>query len=78
MLAAYDAGEYEGRIKVFAYCPGYVISDLAGQREEKVKAGRAKSPDGCARGLLLIAEGKRDKENGLFLHDEKAGEVYDW
>jgi len=78
MLAACDAWEYKGRIKVFAYCPGYVISDLAGQREEKVKAGYAKSPDGSARGLLLIAEGKRDAENGLFLHDEKVGEVYEW
>lgn len=78
MLAACDAWEYDGRIKVFAYCPGYVISDLAGQREEKEKAGFAKSPDGSARGLLLIAEGKRDAENGKFLHDEKTEEVYDW
>lgn len=78
MLVACDAWEYEGRMKVFAYCPGYVISDLAGMREAKVKQGRAKSPDGSARGLLFIAEGKRDEENGLFLHDEKAGERYDW
>ena len=78
MLAACDAREYEGRMKVFAYCPGYVLTDLAGQRERKAKEGRAKSPDGSARGLLLIAEGKRDAENGLFLHDEKVGEVYPW
>jgi NAD(P)-dependent dehydrogenase (short-subunit alcohol dehydrogenase family) len=78
MLAACDAWEYEGKVKVFAYCPGFVITDLAGQREIKERGGIAKSPDGSARGLLAIAEGKRDEENGLFLHDEKAGEVYPW
>lgn len=78
MLAACDAWEYEGKIKVFAYCPGYVITDLAGQREVKESAGIAKSPEGSARGLLLIAEGKRDGENGGFLHDEKVGERYPW
>ena len=78
MLVACDAWEYEGKMKVFAYCPGFVITDLAGMREMKEKGGIAKSPDGSARGLLAIAEGKRDEENGLFLHDEQAGEVYPW
>ncbi len=78
MLVACDAWQYEGKMKVFAYCPGYVITDLAGQRAEKEKAGFAKSPDGSARGLLNIAVGKRDGENGMFLHDEKAGNLYDW
>lgn len=78
MLVACDAWEYKDKAKVFAYCPGYVITDLAGQRESKEKAGIAKSPGGSARGLLAIAEGKRDEENGLFLHDEKAGQLYPW
>ncbi|KAJ9606356.1 hypothetical protein H2200_009317 [Cladophialophora chaetospira] len=78
MLAACDAWEYKDKIKVFAFCPGYVITDLAGEREAKEKAGIAKTPDGSARGLLAIAEGKRDAENGLFLHDEKLGELYPW
>lgn len=78
MLVACDAWEYRDKIKVFAYCPGYVITDLAGQREAKEKAGIAKSPDGSARGLLAIAEGKRDKENASFLHGEEAGNVYPW
>ena len=78
MLAACDAWDYRGKIKVFAYCPGYVITDLAGQREDKKQGGVAKEPEGSARGLLVIAEGKRDSENGLFLHDETEGERYDW
>ncbi|KAH9204103.1 short chain dehydrogenase [Leptodontidium sp. 2 PMI_412] len=78
MIVACDAWEYRGKAKVFAFCPGYVITDLAGQREAKEKAGFAKSPDGSARGLLAITEGKRDEENGLFLHDEEVGELYPW
>ncbi|KAH7311125.1 short chain dehydrogenase [Rhexocercosporidium sp. MPI-PUGE-AT-0058] len=78
MIVACDAWEYRERAKVFAFCPGYVITDLAGLREAKEKAGVAKSPDGSARGLLAIAEGKRDEENGLFLHDEGVGKLYPW
>lgn len=79
MLAACDAWEYGKKgFKVFAYCPGYVISDLAGMREAKEKSGFAKQPDGSARGLLLIAEGNRDQEHGRFLHDEQPGQTYAW
>lgn len=75
MLAACDAWEYRGKVKSFAFCPGYVVTDLAGMREKKEKEGWAKSPEGSARGLFAIAEG-RDAENGLFLHGEMEGEVY--
>jgi NAD(P)-dependent dehydrogenase (short-subunit alcohol dehydrogenase family) len=78
MLSTCDAWEYEGKMKVFAYCPGYVITDLAGMREAKEKSGFAKTPDGSARGLLLIAEGKRDEEKGRFLYSEEVGKVYAW
>ena len=78
MLVACDGWEFGGKIKVFAYCPGYVVTDLAGEREAKEKAGVAKSPEGSARGLLRIVEGARDEESGCFLHDEKKGEVYAW
>lgn len=78
MLAACDAWEYRDKMKVFAFCPGYVLTDLAGMREAREKEGFAKSPDVSARGLLVIAEGKRDEENGMFLREEKAGELYPW
>ena len=78
MLVACDTYEFGERMKVFAYCPGYVVTDLAGEREAKEKAGFAKSPDGSARGLLSIAEGERDEESGSFLHDESKGQVYAW
>lgn len=78
MLAVCDTWEYRDKIKVFVFCPGYVITDLAGEREAKEKAGIAKSADSSARGLLAIAEGKRDKESGLFLHEDEAGGLYPW
>jgi NAD(P)-dependent dehydrogenase (short-subunit alcohol dehydrogenase family) len=79
MLTACDAWEYESKgFKVFAYCPGYVVSDLAGLRAMKEQDSNAKQPHGSARGLLLIAEGKRDAEASQFLHDEKPGQLYPW
>ena len=78
MLTACDAFEYQGKMKVFAFCPGYVISDLAGQREIKEKQDFARSPGEAAREILAIAEGEQDAKNGLFLHGKKAAEVYEW
>lgn len=78
MLTAWDALEYdEFGIKVFAFCPGYVISDLAGIREMKTKQG-VPTPEGSARGLLAIVDGKRDVDAGKFLHGESTGLVYSW
>ena len=65
-------------MSVFAFCPGYVITDLGGERESKERGGVAQSPERSARGLLAIAEGRRDEERGLFLHGEEVGAVYPW
>jgi NAD(P)-dependent dehydrogenase (short-subunit alcohol dehydrogenase family) len=78
MLVACDAWEYKDKIKVFAFCPGYVITDLAGEREAKEKAGIAKTADTSAQGLFAIAEGKRDQEAGKFLYDVECGNLYPW
>ena len=39
MLVACDAWEYKDKVKVFAYCPGYVITDLAGERGGQREGG---------------------------------------
>lgn len=78
MVVASDAFEYQDKIKIFAFCPGYVVSDLAGIRKQKEEEGVALTPDTSARGLFAIAEGERDAEEGKFLHGEKAGELYPW
>jgi NAD(P)-dependent dehydrogenase (short-subunit alcohol dehydrogenase family) len=84
MLVACDAWEYKDKIKVWGFCPGYVITDLAGHRESKKQQGIAIGPDTSARGLRSIVLGKRDQEAGTFVYgggsaegDPKAG-VYPW
>lgn len=79
MLVACDAWEYEkDRIKVFAFCPGYVVTDLADMRAAKMEQG-APTAEGSARGLLDIAEGKRDGDAGKFLHSSRGEEgLYSW
>lgn len=78
MLVACDAWQYEeDGIKVFAYCPGYVVTDLAGMRQAKIDKG-APTAEGSARGLLEVAEGKRDANAGKFLHTRGGDGVYPW
>lgn len=82
MVVACDAWEYREHknLKVFAFCPGYVITDLAGHRKMKEEQGVAKSPMGSARGILAIAQGGRDGESGRFVYGEGGGDggVYPW
>ncbi|CAI7606517.1 unnamed protein product [Penicillium manginii] len=63
-------------VRVFAYCPGLVRSNLRGESEEAVSAGGAAGdPMNSARGLFDIIEGKRDSEAGQFL---SANGTYPW
>ena len=78
MLVACDAWQYErDGFKVFAYCPGYVVSDLAGMRQAKIDKG-VPTAEGSARGLLDIAEGKRDADAGKFLHARGGDGLFPW
>ena len=68
MLAVCDASEYGPQgIKVFNYCPGLVLSDLAGMRQAKLDMG-VPPPDKSAKGLLAIHQGKQDENVSKFLH----------
>jgi hypothetical protein len=66
-------------MKVFAMCPGFVVSNLRGTTEEM----RNGSPFGMQAGdpmvsgqtLLSIIEGKRDDDAGKFVHKDG---VYPW
>ena len=79
MLAACDSWQYHADgIKVFAYCPGFVVTDLADMREAKTAMG-APTPEVSARGLLDIASGRRDGEAGLFLNNRNGENgVFPW
>jgi NAD(P)-dependent dehydrogenase (short-subunit alcohol dehydrogenase family) len=65
-------------IKVWTYCPGYVVTNLSGTgekgRRERVERG-ARDPKESAEGILAIVEGKRDSEVGKFVHKDG---VYPW
>ncbi|KAH7159486.1 short-chain dehydrogenase [Dactylonectria estremocensis] len=59
----------------WAYCPGYVITDLVGDRENRKSQG-AESSETSAQGILEIVEGKRDGEVGKFV--TKYGKQFPW
>ena len=72
MVTACDWVEYGPAIKVFAYCPGYTVSNLSEQN--KAEHG-AKPTAEAVMPLIDVLEGKRDEEAGLFLHNTG---IYPW
>lgn len=77
MLMACDYARLGDKgVMAWAFCPGYVITNLTGEEGIKQrKASGAKSPTESADGLLAIVEGKRDAEVGKFVHKDG---VYGW
>lgn len=59
-------------IKVFAYDPGFTISNLSSHNT--AEAG-ARSAEESAKPLVDVIEGKRDDEVGQFLHNSG---TYPW
>ncbi|KAJ6089703.1 hypothetical protein N7467_004919 [Penicillium canescens] len=58
-------------VRVFAFCPGLVRSNLRGVSEEAVTAqGNAGDPMESANALLDIIVGRRDKDAGKFVHKD--------
>lgn len=58
-------------IKIFAMCPGYVVSNLRGTSDEQRSGyGRAGSPDVSAETVLAIIRGERDGESATLLGSE--------
>ena len=76
MLSAFQQYQYgKDGLKVWAYCPGYVATDLTGDREAREKMG-LESSETSAVGVREIVEGERDGEVGGFV--TKRGGVYPW
>ncbi|KAF2194681.1 NAD(P)-binding protein [Zopfia rhizophila CBS 207.26] len=63
--------------KIWAYCPGYVVTDLTGadERQLRIDTG-ADSSETSAQGILEIVEGKRDGEVNMFIG--RYGQRYPW
>lgn len=66
----------ETPLKVFAMCPGYVVSNLRGTSDE-ARSGYGKAGDPLVSGntILSIIEGKRDADVGRLVHKDG---VYPW
>lgn len=73
MITVCQSVEYASAgIKVFAYCPGFTVSNLS--ENNKLEKG-AKKVEDAAGPLVKVLEGKRDEDNGKFLHDSG---IYGW
>lgn len=70
----YGALKSQG-VKVWSFCPGFVVTNLAGKREGRAAMG-AESSETSAQGILDIVEGKRDGEVGGFIG--RYGRVFEW
>ena len=78
MLAIQESIEYSSAgLKVFAMCPGFVISNLRGTSEEERNGWGmgAGDPEVSGRTLLSIIKGERDADVGRFVHKDG---VYPW
>jgi NAD(P)-dependent dehydrogenase (short-subunit alcohol dehydrogenase family) len=66
----------QGQVRIFAYCPGFVRSNLRGTDEASVTANEtAGDPLESGRGILSIVLGERDEEAGGFVHKDGS---YPW
>ncbi|KAF2866194.1 hypothetical protein BDV95DRAFT_612057 [Massariosphaeria phaeospora] len=76
MITAYQYAQLkEFGFKVWAFCPGYVVTDLGGDREQRVENG-IESSETSAKGVLQIIQGERDADVGGFV--ARYGEKYEW
>lgn len=72
----------EDGFKVWAFCPGFVITDLGVSSDKSVDARKvreergAESSEVSAQGILEIVEGKRDEEEDKFL--QRYGGTWPW
>ncbi|KAF2096614.1 short chain dehydrogenase/reductase [Rhizodiscina lignyota] len=67
---------YDTQLKVFAVCPGFVVSNLRGTSEEaRTGGGKAGDPMVSGQTILSIVEGKRDADVGKLVHKDG---VYPW
>lgn len=79
MLAMNSQAEFgKDKVKVWTYCPGYVVTDLSRTGEkglEERKQRGAKDPKESAEGIMDLVEGRRDADVGKFVHKDG---VYSW
>lgn len=72
MITACQVYEYGPAIKVFAFCPGFTVSNLGPYN--KAENG-ARPVSEAVTPIIDLIEGRRDNEAGQFLHDKG---TYPW
>jgi len=77
MVAIKEWQDFKAKgLKVFAFCPGFVVSNIRGPSEElRTGWGKAGDPLVSGQSILDIIEGKRDVDDGKFVHKDG---VYQW
>ncbi|XP_014554218.1 hypothetical protein COCVIDRAFT_105645 [Bipolaris victoriae FI3] len=76
MLTAYQHYQLKpDGFKVWTFCPGYVVTDIADDRENRVQNG-IESSETSAVALLEIVRGERDADVGGFIG--RYGEKFEW
>ena len=77
MLVAENHARFSPKgVKVFAFCPGFVVSNLRGESEEERSGwGYAGSATQAGETMLRILKGERDSDVGKLLHKDG---VYGW
>ncbi|KAH7067004.1 hypothetical protein BKA63DRAFT_571394 [Paraphoma chrysanthemicola] len=77
MMTAYLYHQFQSEgLKAWAYCPGYVVSDLTNDREKREQSQYCESSETSAQGILEIVRGERDAEVGGYI--TKRGGKYPW
>lgn len=76
MLTAYQYVQLKpDGFKVWTYCPGYVVTDIGDDKEQRKEQG-LESSETSALGLLQIVQGERDADVGGFVG--RYGQKYGW
>jgi len=77
MVMACEFSKYKAQgLKSFAFCPGFVVSNLRGTSEEaRNPGGLAGDPQVSGQSILSIIQGERDADVGKFVHKDG---LYDW
>lgn len=77
MLTAYQYAQLKGDgFRIWAYCPGYVTTDLTNDREAREAMPWCESSETSAQGILEIVRGERDAGVGKYI--TKRGGSYPW
>ena len=70
---SWEYKDWEVQPKVFAYCPGFVITNLSGEEDRENRRNQgAESPETSAQGILGIVNGSRDGDSHHMINRDES------